>query len=103
MATDKPRFTITVSDDTLKEIVNFQHDRNLATRSNAIQQLIQIGIDDLKNHVSEIPLAGDIDHVVFPGFPRCTPAADRRPVAQVRRCYRCHIAAITAAKPLRPA
>lgn len=55
MATDKPRFTITVSDDTLNEIVHFQHDRNLATRSNAIQQLIKIGIEDLKKQLSDSP------------------------------------------------
>lgn len=63
MATDKPRFTITVSDDTLNEIVNFQHDRNLATRSNAIQQLIQIGIDDLKNQTSAIPRSLSSDSI----------------------------------------
>ena len=48
MSTNKPRFTITVSNDTLSEIVAFQQQNNLATRSNAIQQLIRIGIADLK-------------------------------------------------------
>ena len=47
MATEKPRFSITVPDSMLDDIVNFQNANNFATRSRAIQQLIRLGIDDL--------------------------------------------------------
>lgn len=47
MATDKPRFTITVPDEMLDDIIAFQQENHFATRSGAIQQLICLGIDDL--------------------------------------------------------
>lgn len=47
MATEKPRFSITVPDSMLDDIVDFQNANNFATRSRAIQQLIRLGIDDL--------------------------------------------------------
>lgn len=49
MATEKPRFTITVPNELLNEIVKYQTQRNIATRSGAIQELIELGVTDLMN------------------------------------------------------
>ena len=47
MATEKPRFSITVSEETLNEIVSYQEANHFATRSGAIQHLINIGIEEI--------------------------------------------------------
>ena len=47
MATDLPRFTITIPVDLLAEIEQYQIDNNFISRSAAIQDLINCGIDSL--------------------------------------------------------
>ena len=41
MATDKPRLSITFDEDTLERIEQFQRKHNFATKSKAIQVLVE--------------------------------------------------------------
>lgn len=47
MATDKPRIMISVSNDTYDRIMKYQEDNHIATKSGAIQSLLELGIRDL--------------------------------------------------------
>ncbi|NCC83654.1 MAG: hypothetical protein EOM03_05950 [Clostridia bacterium] len=52
MATDKPRFSITVSDDMYEQINEFQHLNKLATQTKAIASLLELGISSINNEIS---------------------------------------------------
>lgn len=45
MATDKPRFSITVSDDVYKQINDYQHEHRLATQTKAVLAFIEKGLE----------------------------------------------------------
>ena len=45
MATTKPRYTITVDDDTFKKIEDFRFENRFQSRSEATLELIKLGID----------------------------------------------------------
>ncbi|CDS88269.1 TPA: hypothetical protein KRE09_003657 [Clostridioides difficile] len=47
MATQKPRFTITVDDELLKEIDDFRFDKRFSTRTQATIELIKLGLEKL--------------------------------------------------------
>lgn len=51
MATDKPRFTITLDDDTYAEVMAYKEKNGLATQSKAIRQLVEIGLGSLAKEV----------------------------------------------------
>lgn len=46
MATDKPRFTLTIPDEMLARVERYQTARKLKTKSKAIQRLIEIGLKE---------------------------------------------------------
>ena len=48
MATDKPRYTVSVDDDTFKQIEDFRFDYRFPTRSGATAELIRLGLEKLK-------------------------------------------------------
>jgi len=48
MPTEKPRFTITVTDEMLKEIDDFRYESRYPTRTKAVNELFRIGIETLK-------------------------------------------------------
>ena len=48
MASDRPRFSITVSSEMYKYINDYQHANKLATQTKAIAQILQIGLDTLE-------------------------------------------------------
>ncbi len=50
MATDLPRFTITLDESVLKQVVEYQDASGNATRSGAIQDLIRIGLQNQEDH-----------------------------------------------------
>lgn len=56
MSTDRPRFSISVSNAMLKDIVDYQSDQKIATKSGAIQRLIRMGIEELKASQKILPL-----------------------------------------------
>lgn len=67
MATDKPRFTITLDPETLDQVIEYKNIKHFATQSKAIQRLIEIGICDVKSEQpikatrshDDVPLASD--------------------------------------------
>lgn len=47
MATDKPRFTITLDDDTYAEVMAYKAKNKLSTQSKAVQRLVALGLESL--------------------------------------------------------
>lgn len=48
MATDKPRFSLTLDPDMLAKVLEFKEKNHLSTQNKAVQQLIALGIQDTK-------------------------------------------------------
>lgn len=60
MATDKPRFTITLDPSTLDRVLEYKDENGISTQSKAIQKLIEIGIADMLPYSSRsYPLSSD--------------------------------------------
>lgn len=57
MSTEKPRFTITLDDETFDRVAQFQADEEYATRSKAIQNLVMRGLErtGVVRNVSPMP------------------------------------------------
>lgn len=52
MATSKPRFSITIDESLLKRINDHQRSNKFATQNKAILDLVQIGLTELKNDMT---------------------------------------------------
>ena len=50
MPTEKPRYSITVDDEMLKEIDDFRFNNRYNSRSQATLELIRLGLEALKNN-----------------------------------------------------
>ncbi len=48
MATDRPRYTVSVDNDMFREIENFRFERRYQTRSEATVELIRLGLEAVK-------------------------------------------------------
>lgn len=48
MATNKPRFTISVDDDMFQEIEDFRFENRYKTRSEATVELIRLGLESMR-------------------------------------------------------
>ncbi len=55
MPTEKPRYTVIVDDDTLKQIDDFRFENRYPSRSAATLELIRIGMKTLKEQKKFIP------------------------------------------------
>lgn len=55
MPTDKPRFTISLDDETFSLIDEFQFKNHYPNRNMAINALLQAGLDALKNETDPTP------------------------------------------------
>lgn len=53
MPTQKPRYTITIDDETLEQIDNFRFEHRYASRSQATVELIRLGLKSLQEKTSE--------------------------------------------------
>lgn len=53
MATDKPRFSITVDDELLKEIEDYRFGNRIASRADAISRLIRLGLEALEKEEAQ--------------------------------------------------
>lgn len=53
MATEKPRFCITVDDDLMKEIDDFRFHNRYSSRSKATIELIRLGLAALKDKTDD--------------------------------------------------
>lgn len=49
MATDKPRFSITVDEEILKQIEDFRFEKRFPNRNQAIVELIKLGLKTINN------------------------------------------------------
>ncbi len=49
MATNRPRYTVSVDDDLFKQIEDFRFEQRFNTRSEATVELIRLGLESLKN------------------------------------------------------
>lgn len=48
MATDKPRYTVSVDEELFKRIEDFRFEQRFQTRSEATAELIRLGLETLK-------------------------------------------------------
>ena len=48
MATEKPRFSVTFSDESFKKIQEYKREQNLSTQSKAVAQLVALALDTLE-------------------------------------------------------
>lgn len=55
MATNKPRYTVSVDDDLFKKIEDFRFEHRFQTRSEATVELIRLGLEALYKEQEETP------------------------------------------------
>ena len=53
MATNKPRFSITVDTASLERVEDYQHNNRIKTQNKAIMELIRKGLEELENEIAE--------------------------------------------------
>ena len=53
MATNKPRYTVSVDDEMFKAIENFRFENRFQTRPEATVELIRLGLEQLKKEQEE--------------------------------------------------
>lgn len=49
MATNRPRFSVTFTDDSYKKIKKYQNDHNISTQSKAVARLVEIAISEIES------------------------------------------------------
>ncbi len=63
MATNKPRYTVSVDDEMFKAIENFRFENRFQTRSAATVELIRLGLEQLKKEQEEQKKEKDTSYV----------------------------------------
>lgn len=53
MATDRPRYTVSVDNELFQQIEDFRFDRRYQTRSEATVELIRLGLESLQREQDE--------------------------------------------------
>ena len=48
MATNRPRYTVAVSEEMFQQIEDFRYERRYSTRSEATVELIRLGLESLR-------------------------------------------------------
>ena len=51
MATDKPRFSISMDEATFKKVLEYKEERGIATQSKAIIKIMEMGLEDLEKSI----------------------------------------------------
>lgn len=46
MATEKPRFTITLDEELYKDVLDYKENNAISTQSKAIQRLVRLAVED---------------------------------------------------------
>ncbi len=59
MATDKPRYTVSVDKELFRKIEDFRFENRYQTRSEATVELIRLGLEALEKEKSRLDNAGD--------------------------------------------
>ncbi len=52
MATDKPRFSVTFTDDSFSKIQKYQKENNISTQSKAVARLVELAISEIEEEKS---------------------------------------------------
>lgn len=60
MATEKPRFTITLDEDLYKEVLDYKETNAISTQSKTIQRLVRIAVADADKQA----LPGKLDELM---------------------------------------
>lgn len=55
MATDRPRYTVSVDNDLFQQIEDFRFEHRFQTRSEATVELIRLGLESLKTEQKDKP------------------------------------------------
>lgn len=53
MPTEKPRFSLTVDEETLELIDNYRYENRYPTRSEAVIALVKMGLEKVSNETKE--------------------------------------------------
>ena len=61
MATDRPRYTVSVDNELFKQIEDFRFQNRFQTRSEATVELIRLGLEYLNSSAEEAPENADQD------------------------------------------
>lgn len=61
MATDKPRFSVTFTDDSFAKIQQYQKENNISTQSKAVARLVELAIGEIEaeNAAKKSPSAAE--------------------------------------------
>lgn len=54
MATDKPRFSVTFTDDSFTKIRKYQKENNISTQSKAVARLVELALNEIESEGSII-------------------------------------------------
>lgn len=65
MATDKPRFSITLDPKLFSEVLDYKEKNRLSTQSKAVQRLIELGIQETKENPSLVFMSLEPDEKLF--------------------------------------
>ena len=60
MATDRPRYTVSVDNELFQQIENFRFENRFQTRSEATVELIRLGLQQLEKERREAENPGDL-------------------------------------------
>lgn len=52
MATDKPRFSVTFTNDSFSKIQKYQKENNISTQSKAVARLVELAINEIESESS---------------------------------------------------
>ena len=48
MATEKPRFSVSFSDESFERIQNYKKENNISTQSKAVAKLVELALNDME-------------------------------------------------------
>lgn len=83
MATDKPRFTITLNDSLLSQVLDYKTKNGISTQSKAIQRLIELGMDGLTPSSSPAPSLTPDEADLLECFRSMNPVGQRAALAVI--------------------
>lgn len=61
MATDKPRFSVTMEPQMLEKVEDFQHENRMKSQSKAITELVRLGLAELENSLKTEKAPSEMD------------------------------------------
>ena len=84
MATDRPRYTVSVDNELFQQIEDFRFERRFQTRSEATVELIRLGLESLKKE-QQTPREKPADEAAAPAAGTPVKTGARTPALSYRR------------------